>query len=65
MRQKSVRDGFIHVWNGYKKYAWGADELKPVRPNLLSLVYLFLKVSKSPGGGWGGMAATLVDALDT
>ena len=25
-----VRDEFLHAWNGYKQYAWGHDELKPL-----------------------------------
>lgn len=25
-----VREEFLHSWNGYKKYAWGHDELKPL-----------------------------------
>src|SRR6266852_5293187 len=25
-----VRSEFIHAWNGYKKYAWGHDDLKPL-----------------------------------
>lgn len=25
-----VRDAFLHAWNAYKRYAWGADELKPL-----------------------------------
>jgi mannosyl-oligosaccharide alpha-1,2-mannosidase len=25
-----VRDEFLHAWNGYKKYAWGHDQLKPL-----------------------------------
>ena len=25
-----VRAEFLHAWNGYKKYAWGHDDLKPV-----------------------------------
>jgi hypothetical protein len=25
-----VKAEFIHAWDGYKKYAWGHDELKPV-----------------------------------
>src|SRR6266705_1593940 len=32
-RQKlstSVRAEFLHAWNGYKKYAWGHDDLKPL-----------------------------------
>jgi hypothetical protein len=26
-----VRAEFLHAWNGYKQYAWGHDELKPLR----------------------------------
>ncbi len=25
-----VRDEFLHVWNGYKRFAWGYDELRPL-----------------------------------
>ena len=25
-----VRDEFLHAWSGYKKYAWGHDDLKPL-----------------------------------
>lgn len=25
-----VRKEFLHAWNGYKKYAWGHDDLKPL-----------------------------------
>jgi len=25
-----VRAEFLHAWNGYKKYAWGNDDLKPL-----------------------------------
>jgi len=25
-----VRDEFLHAWNGYKQYAWGFDEVRPV-----------------------------------
>jgi mannosidase alpha-like ER degradation enhancer 2 len=25
-----VRTEFLHAWNGYKKYCWGHDELKPI-----------------------------------
>jgi mannosidase alpha-like ER degradation enhancer 2 len=25
-----VRSEFLHCWNGYKKYAWGHDDLKPL-----------------------------------
>ncbi|MGZ4862706.1 MAG: glycoside hydrolase family 47 protein [Halobacteriota archaeon] len=25
-----IRAEFRHAWNGYKQYAWGHDELKPL-----------------------------------
>src|SRR4026209_354209 len=25
-----VKAEFMHAWNGYKKYAWGHDDLKPL-----------------------------------
>jgi mannosidase alpha-like ER degradation enhancer 2 len=25
-----VKSEFLHAWNGYKKYAWGQDDLKPL-----------------------------------
>ncbi len=27
---KQVKAEFLHAWNGYKKYAWGNDDLKPL-----------------------------------
>jgi hypothetical protein len=27
---RRVRIEFLHAWNGYKKYAWGHDDLKPL-----------------------------------
>ena len=27
---KQVQAEFLHAWNGYKKYAWGHDDLKPL-----------------------------------
>jgi mannosidase alpha-like ER degradation enhancer 2 len=47
-----VREEFLHAWNGYKKYAWGYDELRPL----------------SKGGrNWhsASLLMTPVDALDT
>src|SRR5437899_2478074 len=29
-RAREVRTEFLHAWNGYKKYAWGHDDLKPL-----------------------------------
>jgi mannosyl-oligosaccharide alpha-1,2-mannosidase len=50
-RLAAVKKSFIHSWEGYKKYAWGHDEIKPISAE-----------PKDPFGGW---AATLVDSLDT
>lgn len=47
-----VRTEFLHAWNGYKKYAWGHDDLKPL--------------SKAPHDWYGqSLLMTPVDALDT
>ncbi|KAJ2549229.1 hypothetical protein IWW35_003843, partial [Coemansia sp. RSA 1878] len=50
-RADAVKKGFIYAWDGYKKYAYGADELDVLK-----------KKPKTTRNGWG---ATLVDALDT
>jgi len=49
---EEVKAQFLHAWNGYKKYAWGHDELKP-----LSKTYF----------DWYGTSLymTPVDAFDT
>ncbi|XP_016346737.1 endoplasmic reticulum mannosyl-oligosaccharide 1,2-alpha-mannosidase-like [Sinocyclocheilus anshuiensis] len=49
-RVEAVREAFRHAWNGYKAFAWGHDELKPL--------------SKTHGE-WFGLGLTLIDALDT
>jgi mannosidase alpha-like ER degradation enhancer 2 len=47
-----VRAEFLHAWNGYKKYAWGHDDLKPL--------------SKSYHDWYSeSLLMTPVDALDT
>lgn len=47
-----VRTEFLHAWAGYKKYAWGHDDLRPL--------------SKSPHDWYGQpLLLTQVDALDT
>ena len=50
--QNRVRGMMVHAWSGYKKYAWGFDELLPI--------------SKS-GRNWGKYSYlfTPVDSLDT
>ncbi|KAI0016711.1 glycoside hydrolase [Xylariomycetidae sp. FL0641] len=50
-RLDAVRDSFTHSWQGYKRHAWGHDEIKPISGEF-----------KDPFGGW---AATLVDSLDS
>ena len=48
----SVRRDFLHAWSGYKQYAWGHDELKPL--------------SKGYRDWYGtSLLMTPVDALDT
>jgi len=49
-RQTAVIEAFHHAWKGYKDFAWGHDELKPL--------------SKSYSE-WFGLGLTLIDALDT
>uniref|UniRef100_A0A8D0FXP6 alpha-1,2-Mannosidase n=1 Tax=Strix occidentalis caurina TaxID=311401 RepID=A0A8D0FXP6_STROC len=49
-RQVAVIEAFRHAWKGYKDFAWGHDELKPL--------------SKSYSE-WFGLGLTLIDALDT
>jgi len=46
-----VKAAFLHAWHGYAKHAMGHDEIQPV--------------SDLPGDSWGGLGATLIDALDT
>lgn len=50
-RQRLVRNAFLHSWEGYKRVAWGHDEIRPVSAT-----------PQDPFNGWG---ATIVDALDT
>ncbi|RIB24404.1 Glycoside Hydrolase Family 47 protein [Gigaspora rosea] len=50
-RRDSIKNGFLHAWNGYTRYAWGYDELLPLT-----------NVGRNNFNGWG---ATIIDALDT
>ena len=50
-RREDIKKGMQHAWRGYKKYAWGKDELKPQ--------------TRRGHDNWGGMGVTLVDSLDT
>lgn len=49
-RQRAVVTAARHAWTGYKKYAWGHDNLKPI--------------TKS-SHDWFGLGLTIVDSLDT
>lgn len=49
-RLAAVKAAMKHAWNGYKKYAWGTDELNAVTKE---------------GGYWLGLGATIIDSLDT
>lgn len=49
-RRNAVRQAFQHSWNGYRKYAWMHDEVRPISGGY-----------RDHFGGWG---ATLVDTLD-
>lgn len=49
-RQKAVHDAFKHAWRGYRQYAWGHDNLKPVSGTFHD---------------WFGLGLTIVDSLDT
>ena len=49
---EKVRQAAQHAWQGYKQYAWGADDLKP----LTKTPKLWYKTS---------MLMTPVDAFDT
>eukprot|EP00927_Polykrikos_kofoidii_P050222 TRINITY_DN44145_c0_g1_i1.p1 TRINITY_DN44145_c0_g1~~TRINITY_DN44145_c0_g1_i1.p1 ORF type:complete len:922 (-),score=161.74 TRINITY_DN44145_c0_g1_i1:84-2762(-) len=46
-----VKDAFLHGWNGYKKHAWGRDELQPI--------------SRIGRDSFGGIGMTILDSLTT
>lgn len=49
-RQKAVVQAFQHAWKGYKRFAWGHDNLKPISEGYHE---------------WFGVGLTIVDSLDT
>ncbi|VFQ63381.1 unnamed protein product [Cuscuta campestris] len=50
-RREKVKDAMRHAWSSYETYAWGHDELQPQ--------------SRNGVDSFGGLGATLIDALDT
>lgn len=49
-RRQAIINAFKHAWNGYKKFAWGHDHLKPISESYHD---------------WFGLGLTIVDSLDT
>ncbi|VDL66507.1 unnamed protein product, partial [Nippostrongylus brasiliensis] len=49
-RQRAVVSAFKHAWKGYREYAWGHDQLKPISGGF---------------SDWFDTGLTIVDALDT
>lgn len=50
-RKEAIKASFLHGWNGYKTYALGSDELRPLS-----------NTSRNP---FGGLGATMVDSMGT
>lgn len=49
-RQRAVVAAFKHAWKGYKQFAWGHDNLRPISMG---------------SSDWFGLGLTIVDSLDT
>lgn len=49
-RQRAVVTALKHSWAGYKNFAWGHDNLKPIAQSY---------------SDWFGLGLTIVDAIDT
>ena len=63
-----VRRDFLHAWSGYKRYAWGHDELKPLTHSYRDWYSTPTRASATRVGDPGGTSSllmTMVDALDT
>lgn len=50
-RRAIIKGAADHAWKGYREFAWGMDEVRPISGK-----------QNNPFNGWG---ATLVDSLDT
>ena len=51
LRRPYIQQAMQHAWDGYRQYAFGYDEVRPV--------------TKKGTNHWGGIGVTLVDSLDT
>ena len=54
-KRDAVKKMMVHAWRNYVRYAWGYDELDPLRE----------RGSSSPIFGFANIGATIVDSLDT
>lgn len=52
-KMQFIKGMMVHAWQGYRKYAWGHDEVRPI------------SLSRKDWIGDHGLAATIVDSLDT
>ena len=50
-RKEHIKNAMKHAWKGYKEYAFGYDEIRPVSGRTTT--------------HWGGIGTTLIDSLDT
>ena len=62
-----VRRDFLHAWSGYKQYAWGHDELKPLSKSYRDWYSTATHGKAASAGDSDGtsLLMTSVDALDT
>lgn len=63
-----VRQDFLHAWGGYKQYAWGHDELRPLTKGYrdwYSNTPTTAKAAVAGDPGASSLLMTPVDALDT
>ncbi|KAJ0396393.1 hypothetical protein P43SY_004150 [Pythium insidiosum] len=51
-RRAGVKSAMQFVWRNYEEHAFGGDEIDPISGNMVA-------------DAWGGIACTMVDALDT
>lgn len=57
-KRNFIKNMTLHAWNGYKTFAWGKNELKPISKRGHSAGIF-------GGGGGNDLGASIVDALDT
>ena len=57
-RRDFVKNMTLHAWTGYKKYAWGKNELRPIS-------HVGHSAGIFGGAGSSDLGATIVDAMDT